>query len=116
MAHPDAIPNAHRAVIHPDKLRKYVLNPSNEIGAHKARVFKSALGFTQENADELASQLLSGLPGAPAVARRSTEYGTPYSVDIPVSGPAGAAIVRTGWHVDTGSDVPRLVSAYVIGG
>lgn len=114
--HPDAVPNADQAVINPDKLRRYALDTGSEKGMHKARVFASALGFTKENAGALEDQLLAGLKVTAATERKSTEFGRTYTVDIPVSGPVGGGIVRTGWHIDTGTDIPRLVSAYVVRG
>ena len=66
---------------------------------HKARVFASALGFTKENASALEDQLLAGLKGTAATERKSTEFGRTNTVDIPVSGPVGGFIVRTGWHI-----------------
>jgi hypothetical protein len=41
------LPNAEGAEVPPAKLRDYVLNPRHPDGAHKARVFASALGITQ---------------------------------------------------------------------
>ena len=76
----------------------------------------SALGFTKENASALEGQLFAGLKVTAATERKSTEFGRTYTVDIPVSGPVGGGIVRTGWHIDTGTDIPRLVSAYVVRG
>ncbi len=116
MAHPQSVPNAEQAVIHPDKRRRYALDPGSEIGGNKARVFAAALGFTQENAGELERQRLRGLPGAPSTERRATVYGRTFSADIRVSGPVGSGIVRTGWQIDVGSEAPRLVSAYVLKG
>lgn len=111
---PRSMPNYENAIVAPDKLRRYALNPDSEVGAHKARVFESVLGFTLANADELESQLLRNLPSVPALERRATIYGRQFTADIPVTGPRGSGIVRTGWQIDTGSDVPRLVSLYVL--
>jgi len=44
------LPNAERAVADIEKLRDYALNPEHDEGQHKARVFLSALGFTQDDA------------------------------------------------------------------
>jgi hypothetical protein len=115
-AHPQTLPNVEEAVIHPDKLRRYALDPTNAQGAHKARVFASVLGITLENAEELESQILSKIRSCAAVERKSTEYGRLFSVDIPITGPSGSGIVRTGWQIDVGQSVPRLVSAYVVRG
>lgn len=41
--------NADRAVIAAEKLLRYILDPTSAKGAHKARVFRAALGFTRLN-------------------------------------------------------------------
>ena len=71
------------------------------------------LGFTAANVDLLASAIHAALPQAQATVRQATQYGTLYSADLALTGPAGSAIVRTGWIVEHDSDVPRLTSAYV---
>lgn len=108
------LPNFEKAIIAPEKLRRYALNPDSEIGSHKARVFESTLGFTLANVKDLEAQLLRNMPWAPAAERRATIYGRQFTADIPVVGPRGSGIVRTGWQIDTGTDVPRLVSIYVL--
>ena len=109
-----ALPYADKAVIDPKKITNYSLDPDNQSGgADKARVFKSALGFDKSNSDELIAQIKKGVTKFPAKLGLSDQYGQRYNVDIPVSGPNGSAVVRTGWIVDQGSSDPRLVTAYV---
>jgi hypothetical protein len=52
------LPNAGRAVADIEKLRDYSLNPDHAEGKHKARVFRSALGFTQADAGRLREMVL----------------------------------------------------------
>lgn len=47
------LPVGQGAVVGPEKLVDYCLNPEHPRGKHKARVIATALGFTAENADEL---------------------------------------------------------------
>ena len=47
------LPNADQAVVDIAKLRDYCLNPLHPVGKHKARVFRSALGFTIDDAERL---------------------------------------------------------------
>lgn len=110
------LPNAENAVVPPQKLVDYVLNPANAVGAHKARVFASALGFTAANAADLAEQLRAGVAQVQVSERPETRFGRSFSADIPVTGPRGSGMVRTGWFIDVGSEIPRLVSAYVLTG
>ena len=111
--HPEALANYQQAVIPADKLAKYALAPDHVTGGPKARVFASVLGYTPENADDLADEILAGLKFQPAVARDDLGHGPRFQVDVPVTGPRGAAIVRTGWIVLHGTQVPRLTTAYV---
>ena len=106
----EPMPGADRAVIPPAKLAGYALNPDHPEGGHKARVLASALGYTADHADELARQLLGGLKHQPATLRELDAYGQRWMVDIPVTGPAGSATVRTGWIVRPGADSPQLTS------
>jgi hypothetical protein len=49
--------NAERAFVPIEKLAGYALNPSHPTGKHKARVFKSALGLTEDDAPLLQKKL-----------------------------------------------------------
>lgn len=37
-----------------------------------------------------------------------------FRVEMPVSGPTGTAVVRTGWIYEADCDVPRLTTAYIV--
>lgn len=104
---------ANRAQIDPRKLTEYALNPSHPVGANKARVFESAFGFTRANADDLLAQLRHGVMNNNPVPGVVDKFGTRFAVDIPVTGPSGSGLVRTGWIYDPGSLTPRLTTLYV---
>ena len=108
-----ALENADRAVIPTSKLLDYILNPTSEKGAHKARVFRAALGFTRLNHADLIAALRQGILENEAVLVREDRHGRHYRVEMTVNGPAGSARVVTGWIYDRGSDVPRLTTAFV---
>jgi filamentous hemagglutinin len=108
--------NAHLAVIERAKLASYCLDPRHEDGRHKARVFKAALGFDRANADDLISAIRTGIITKEATYVGETAHGFLWRVDMPIAGPGGAATVRTGWIYEKGKDVPRLTTAYVLGG
>jgi hypothetical protein len=100
--------------IDPRKLTEYALNPENPIGGNKALVFERRLGYTKDNYEGLLGQIQMGALEAEAVLKQADEHGQRYQVDIEVSGVAGQqAIVRTGWIVEPGSAVARLVTLYV---
>jgi hypothetical protein len=93
-----------------DKLERYLLNPDHIRGGLKANWFEQALGFTQENASDLAKQLV--FDESQAVRRGVNKYGTLFNQTINVTGVNGRTIpVTTGWII--GPDgVPRLTTAF----
>jgi hypothetical protein len=107
--------NAHIAVIERAKLTRYCLDPTHKDGRHKARVFKSALGFDLANADDLISAIRTGSMRYEAEYERETAHGFLWRVDMAIVGPKGTATVKTGWIYEKGKDVPRLTTAYVLG-
>jgi len=111
--HPNAIPHASNAVIDPNKLTGYALNPAHPVGGNKARVFESALGITSANAGSLSQQILSGVRTQAARPGRTDQYGTRYSVDVPVVGPTGSGTVTTGWIVRPNSTTPSMTTVWV---
>jgi hypothetical protein len=52
------LPGGERALVDVGKLQDYCLNNQHPRGRHKARVFASALGFTDADADVLRQALL----------------------------------------------------------
>lgn len=106
--------NAQRAVVDVSKLRDYCLNPNRPTGRHKARVFASALGLTQDDADLLREALLFAALESDAKEGERDDYGMRYVLDFQMAGPAGQAMVRSSWIVLAGEEVPRLISCYVL--
>lgn len=49
------------AIVDPEKITGYCLNPEHRRGKHKARIV-ATLGFTADNADELQDALLRRPP------------------------------------------------------
>jgi len=112
------LPNVERATIKREKLTNYALDPNNASGgSDKARVFQSALGFNQSNANQLLAQIRAKLPNTEAVVMNKTEYGQTFQVDMEVVGVNGkTAVVRTGWIIRNGTNHPDLTTIYVKGG
>jgi len=108
------IPNADRAVVEIVKLSDYCFNPDHPRGKHKAKVFRSACGFTAENADVARQQLLESAARDEAVLAASDMHGRRYVIECVLTGPSGSARVRAAWIVRSGEDFPRFVSAYVM--
>lgn len=106
------VPNADLADIDIRKLRDYVLDPLHPNGKHKAILWKSALGITAEDADQLSHILLVAVVENEAVAGRFDRYGQRYTVDFSLEWKGKTAIIRTGWIISHGTSVPRLTTAY----
>ncbi|WP_420998529.1 DUF6883 domain-containing protein [Cupriavidus sp. 30B13] len=104
---------ANRAVIDPRKLTEYALNPEHPVGGNKARVFESAMGFTKSNAEDLMQQLRQGVMSNTPIAGKVDQFGSRFTVDIPVTGPIGNGTFRSGWIYKPGSNVPELTTIFV---
>lgn len=113
MPHPEALPGHENAVIPEAKISGYALNQAHAVGRHKARVFAAALGITAEHAALLELAIREGIRYQPAVKKHADKHGQRYEVDVPVTGPKGSAMVRTGWILPKDGEPPRLTSAYV---
>ena len=108
------LPNLDNAMINPKKLTDYALNPNHPVGGNKAKVFKSALGFEQSNSDQLLKQMYDKLGSSEAVLGKLDQYGQRYTVDMLIKGVNGKeAVVRTGWIMKAGSDIPELTTLFV---
>ncbi len=108
------VPFCEKAEVNIRKLRDHCLNPNHEVGKHKARVFASALNFREENAEELQNILLDAVKINDAEIGRLDKYGQHYTVDFEVERQGKRAVVRSGWIIDTGSDIPGLVTCMII--
>ncbi|WP_327204922.1 hemagglutinin repeat-containing protein [Pseudomonas aeruginosa] len=104
---------ANRAVIDPRKLTDYALNPDHPVGGNKARVFESVLGFTKGNSDLLMKQLKEGVMKNTPIPGKVDQYGARFTVDIPVIGPNGNGVVRSGWIYKPGSNTPEMTTIFV---
>ena len=110
----EKLPNYQKAVIPKEKLEGYALNKNHPTGRDKAVAFEKYLGYTTDNQEELISQVRQGLEKYKAKGRKATQYGKPYEVSMVITGANGkTAKVKSGWIVDKGGDIPRLVSIYV---
>lgn len=109
------LPNAERAFVDNEKLLAYCLSPQHPRGKHKARVFASALGFTQEHSELFRRAILEAALREQATFTGADEYGRRYVLDVSLTGPAGTATVRTCWIIRSGEAYPRLTTCYVRG-
>ena len=108
------LPGGELAVVDLGKLRDYVLNPIHPRGKHKARVFASALGIRQEDAEFLRDRLLEAVLGNEVVPGDSDQYGERYILDFECIRGNQRAIIRSGWIVLNEENYPRLVTCFVL--
>ena len=113
--HPNSLPNYQKAVIPRSKLEDYALNPASTEGRHKARLFKSILGFEKADWEKLAKSIIDALPYQEAFSAGEGPWGTKYLVAIQIEGLNGnTAIVETVWIIRTGTDYPSFVTPRLI--
>jgi hypothetical protein len=106
------IPNADRAVIAPDKLTAYLLNPNHKRGGPKARLLTS-LGYSAAQPNVLDKALRDQHLTLDVETETSNAYGVMYEIVGPLNTPSGRTVrFRSAWQIDTGTDVPRLITMY----
>jgi hypothetical protein len=93
------LPNSERAVVDIRKVRDYCLSVHHPRGRHKARVFRSALELTANDAEELQAALLDAALTDEAVATEQDQYGQRYVLDFHMNREARRARVRSSWIV-----------------
>ena len=110
------MPNAERAVVDIRKLREYCLNPQHHRGKHKARLFTSLLGMNSDDAEELRNTLLEAVRKQDAQLGEKDEYGQRYTLDFTLNWRGKQARIRSAWIIETGSDIPKLTTAFPLTG
>lgn len=106
------MPNADNAVIAPEKLRDYLLNPAHRRGSPKARMLLSC-GYRADNWQVLEADLRSQHLTVEVTATRDTAYGRRFEVRAPLATPSGRRVVfESIWQIDTGTKVPRFITMY----
>jgi RHS repeat-associated protein len=91
-----------------EKLSKYLLNKDHPIGGSKAKWFDQALGFTKDNADDLAKQIV--FDPKKAVQTEVTQYGIKFNQVISIKGANGKEIDVTFSWIKNKDGVTRLVT------
>lgn len=106
------LPNAHRANVDIRKLRDYCLDSKHDEGKYKARLFAAALGMGAADGEELRLALQDAVKTHDAVPGREDEFGNRYRVDFILEWKGRRAMIRSGWIIEHGTDVPRLTTCY----
>ena len=103
-----------KAIIEPNKLVKYLLNPTHQRGRTKAAFFHN-YGFTGDNWQALADLLYSHVKDGNAEVVEITKYGTLFkAAGMITSSTKRTIILQSIWLVDNGKNIPRFITAYPI--
>ncbi len=108
------LPGGANAIVEISKLRDYCLDPHHPRGRHKARVFLSALGMGQSDAELLRAALMQAAREEDAVPGEADPYGARYTVDFLIAPGDREARVRSAWIILQGESAPRLTSCFVL--
>jgi hypothetical protein len=110
----EQLPRADEAQVPEEKLRGYVLNPDHADGTHKARVFRSVFGITEDDWEALSEIFVFGVQGAAVDDVRQREDCSVYGVPITMSDLEGRERkVVTSWKVPHEGGPPTFVTAYL---
>ncbi len=107
------LPNRVQAIIPEGKLTDYCLNPFHPDGKHKAKVFKRALGITQENSEELKRLVLQSAQSGEVIKEQENDFGKIYRVECEIEGINQKEILCTLWIVHKGDYTPYLTSCII---
>ena len=106
------IPNADKAIIAPEKIRDYLLNPLHRRGGPKAK-FLMTLGYRAENWQQFEGDLREQHLGEDFAIATQTPYGVCYEILAPITSPTGRrARFCSVWQIDQGTESPRLITMY----
>ncbi len=106
------LPNKTRAYVSIGKITDYLLSETHAVGKSKAKFFRS-FGFNETNAGEFEKGLIAIAQTEAVVESNETIYGRKFVVDGWLKTPNGETIhLRTVWIIETGDDIPRLVTTH----
>jgi hypothetical protein len=110
------LPNHEQSLVPEQKIAGYLLSATHEDGRHKAQFFGS-VGFSQDHWEVLAAALRNHAAENEVAKTEQSPFGTRYVIEGPLAAPDGRSPkVRSVWFVDTGAQMPRLVTAYPLQG
>lgn len=107
------LPNNTKAFVDIRKLEEYCLNPLHQRGKHKAKVFKSALGFSKKDSRVLKVKLLEAAINLEAIEISADSFGTRYYIDFEIVHKNKKAVIRSLWIVKVEEKIPRLITCYI---
>ncbi len=108
------LPNHKKLIVEKSKITDYLLSEEKSGGKS---AFYMAFGFEREDWLTLKEALLQHASSHEITHSSETLHGIKYIIEGEMQTPDGRSPqVRSVWIVDTGKDVPRLVTAYPLEG
>lgn len=106
------LPYLEKAIIPEAKIVRYLLNEAHPTGKDKTAFF-IRFGFSVAQWEILRQALLDHVQTHEVAAMLETEEGVHYTVEGDIQTPDGRdPIIRAVWAIDSGSEVPRFITAY----
>lgn len=106
------LPNLEQAEVAEAKITLYLLNPAHQTGRAKAAFFM-AFGFSAVAWEVMKDALLDHAAHHEVKEVAPMSEGIHYVVEGALICPDGRApFVRVVWRIDTGSIIPRFITAY----
>jgi hypothetical protein len=97
------------------KIEGYSLSRQHPKGLHKARLFASVLGITEENPQLLIQAVLAAAAESDEAREMGDDgFGMKYELPFRLRTASGSALVKSGWIIRKGEDFPRLTSCYIV--
>ena len=108
------LPNYALAYVPEAKITRYLLNEEHPVGVSKAQFFLR-FGFTRETWQIFAAALVEHAAVNEIANTIVAEDGVRYAVEGIIRTPDGRnPYIRSTWIIETGSEIPRLTSAYPV--
>ena len=106
------LPNRSHAYVSINKITDYLLSETHIVGRSKAKFFRS-FGFDETTVSQFEQGLINIAQTESVAETTETIYGNKYVIDGELGTPNGDMIhLRTVWIIETGDDIPRLVTAH----
>ncbi|HLP10676.1 MAG TPA: hypothetical protein VK177_02030 [Flavobacteriales bacterium] len=106
------MPNKEYSIVEPQKIVSYLLNPDHEIGGPKSQFFFK-FGFDREQPEIFERALKVHAFERDVFNTQPGLHGTKYKLVCEIVTPdARNPCIVTVWIINTGSETPKLVTAY----
>lgn len=106
------LPNNNSSFIEEDKITKYLLNLTHEIGKYKADFFYR-FGFSLDNIEEFKEALKKHSVEREINNTRENQYGVLYELRCEIITPDQRnPCIVTVWLIENESDAPKLITSY----